>query len=230
MKGKTVRAVAVIPAFNEEARIHKVIAQAAASVAEVLVVDDGSSDATSSAAREAGARVVRLEKNMGVGFATRKGARHALDELGAGRLVFIDADGQHPAEKIPELLAKLDEGFDVAFAARRFNGSMPIVKKMGNAGLTVATRALAGVKLADSQCGFKALTKEAFEAMDLRADRYGICSEIVFETGRNRLKHCEVPIPTIYLEGNEKKGTRVSDGFKVFAFMLGLKLEGRGKR
>lgn len=218
---KRVRTVAVIPAFNEEKRVGAVVRGAKRYVDAVLVIDDGSSDRSAEAAQKAGALVLRLPENMGAGYATRKGIEHAISRLRAGRVVLLDADGQHPAERIPDLLAKLDGGRDIVFTARRFDGQMPLLKRLGNWGLTLATNLLTGVKVADSQSGFKAMTADAFRRMRLRSERYEICSEVVFEAGRRKLKYSEVPIRTTY--GPPKKGTTVFDGVMIFARMLRMK-------
>ena len=216
--------VAVVPAFNEEGRIGAVVKGAKRHVGTVLVVDDGSRDRTAEKARKAGAKVVRLAENRGAGFATRKGAGFAIARMGAKQLVFIDADGQHSPEDIPRLLAKLDEGFDVAFTFRR-HGKMPAVKRFGNWWLTLFTRLLTGVNISDSQSGFKAVKSEAFAKMRLRSMRYEICSEIVFEVGRKRLKYCEVQIETRG-PASSKKGTGIRDGIRIFARMLWMRLWG----
>lgn len=218
------KTVAVIPAFNEEKRIGDVVRRAKRHVDAVLVVDDGSSDGTLAAARKAGAGVMRLPRNRGAGFATRKGAEFAIDGMRAKRLVFLDADGQHDPEDIPKLLKKLDEKFDVAFTFRR-RGEMPAVKKFGNWWLTFSTKLLSGVSISDSQSGFKAMTAAAFRKMELKSERYEICSEIVLEAGRKRLACCEIPIE-VKGPSSAKKGTGVSDGVKTFVKMAGLKLRG----
>lgn len=216
------KTVAVIPAFNEEKRIGDVVRLTKRHVDAVLVVDDGSSDGTLAAARKAGAGVMRLPRNMGAGFATRKGADFAIDGMKAKRLVFLDADGQHNPDDIPKLLKKLDEKFDVAFTFRR-HGKMPTVKRFGNWWLTFSTKLLSGVNASDSQSGFKAMTAAAFRKMELKSERYEICSEIVIEAGRKRLSYCEIPIET-RSASSAKKGTGIRDGVKVFVKMVGLKL------
>lgn len=108
----------VIPAFNEEAALPGVLAEVLAVQpdAHILVVDDGSADRTSAVAREAGVEVMTLPFNLGVGGALRAGFRFA-QRFGYGRIVQVDADGQHDPERIPILLAGL-ESADLVIGTR----------------------------------------------------------------------------------------------------------------
>lgn len=106
----------VIPARNEAAVIGGLVAKltAARAFSEVIVVNDGSSDATAAAARAAGAKIVSHPYPKGNGAAIKSGARHASGEV----IVFMDGDGQHRPEDISRLLAKLDDGYDMVVGAR----------------------------------------------------------------------------------------------------------------
>jgi len=214
------KTVVIIPAYNEERNIRSVIKEAKKYVDELIVVDDGSTDNTAEAAKSEGAFVIILAENKGVGFATRAGVNKAINGFGAKRIVLIDADGQHPADRIPLLLSKLDEGFDIVFTARRFNGEMPLLKRIGNIFLTFATNLISGVNISDSQSGFKAFTADAWNKMAPKHDGYEFCSEIVFKAGRARLNWCEVPIKTIYNKGKGSTGTRFADGIRIFLQMV----------
>ena len=106
----------VIPAKNEAETVGALVAQLRQALpqAEVIVVDDGSSDGTGAAASAAGARVIRHPASRGNGAAVKTGARHATGEL----LAFMDADGQHDADQLPALLAQIAAGYDMAVGAR----------------------------------------------------------------------------------------------------------------
>ncbi|MBO9578745.1 MAG: glycosyltransferase family 2 protein, partial [Microbacteriaceae bacterium] len=109
----------VVPAYNEEASVADVVAEirAKAPGATVLVVDDGSADATSQRAKAAGALVATLPFNLGVGGAMRTGYRYALDH-GYEVVVQVDADGQHDPAGVAALVAELDGGADLVLGAR----------------------------------------------------------------------------------------------------------------
>lgn len=114
-----VRTLVVIPAYNEEAALPATLAELrrVQPDVDVVVVDDGSADRTAAVARTGGAVAVTLPFNLGVGSAVRTGLRYALDH-GYARAVVFDADGQHDARAIDDLLAALDRGADVALASR----------------------------------------------------------------------------------------------------------------
>ena len=106
----------VIPAFNEEEGVVSVIeaVRGAGLSCEVVVVDDGSTDGTAAAARRAGATVLRHPSNAGYGMSLMDGIEAASCDI----IVITDADGSYPAERIPALVAKIEEGFDMAVGAR----------------------------------------------------------------------------------------------------------------
>lgn len=166
------RVLIVMPAFNEEEVIASVVREVRETLpgAEVLVVNDGSSDATTAEARGAGARVLELPFNLGVGGAMRLGFRYA-DANGFPVAVQLDSDGQHDPAGVPALVALLDEA-DVAIGARFTEGDDYEVRgprKWAMRFLSgVLSRAL-GVKLTDTTSGFKA---HGPRAIRLFADNY----------------------------------------------------------
>ncbi|MGC8808547.1 MAG: glycosyltransferase, partial [Thiomonas sp.] len=106
----------ILPARNEAGAVAQTVEKIRAlyAQAEIIVVNDGSTDATAEVAAQAGARVISKPYGMGNGAAIKTGARAAQGEV----LVFMDADGQHDPADIPRLLAQLDAGYDMAVGAR----------------------------------------------------------------------------------------------------------------
>jgi dolichyl-phosphate beta-glucosyltransferase len=195
----------VIPAYNEALRLPPTLARvdehlSARGVAhEILVVDDGSSDATAEIARAAGAsvRVLRHEPNRGKGYAVRRGM---LAATGARRLM-TDADLSTPIEELARLEAELDRGFDVAIGSRAVAGARIEVRQpayreaMGRLfNRLVQVLLLPGI--ADTQCGFKLFTAPAaaasFEAC--RLDGFSFDVEALYLARRRGLRIAEVPI------------------------------------
>ncbi len=150
----------ILPAYNEGGVIGAVVAKLAADFphAELLVVDDCSTDDTAARAAEAGARVVSHKYNMGNGAAIKTGVRHAKGEI----LVFMDADGQHRAADVQRLLEKLDEGYDMVIGARNAKGQAGKRRLLGNFLLNKLASLLTGQRILDLTSGFRAARAEIF--------------------------------------------------------------------
>jgi len=158
----------IIPAFNEGRRIVEIIREVRGVVprAEILVVDDGSTDRTGEEARRAGAVVLRHHFNLGYGSALQTGYRYALGK-GFHFLVQMDGDGQHDPEGIPSLLKAVRKGkIDVAIGSR-FLGSclypIPAVRRIGMVIFARIATLLTGQEVTDPTSGFQALSRRAFE-------------------------------------------------------------------
>ncbi|MFQ5897597.1 MAG: glycosyltransferase family 2 protein [Candidatus Methylomirabilia bacterium] len=159
------RALVVIPAFNEAAAIGKVLegVRAVDPGLPVLVVDDGSSDATATVARSAGAHVLRLPFNMGYGVTLQTGYKYALRE-GYDCVVQLDGDGQHEPADIPALLEVIKRGeADVALGSRFLGGSLyraGIARRIGIGLFSLLAFALTGVRFSDVTSGFQAMSRK----------------------------------------------------------------------
>lgn len=203
----------VIPAYNEEKTVASVVKQAK-KYGKVVVVDDASKDRTAAAARTAGAVVVRHKVNGGLGSALRSGFAKAL-QMHAGIVVTLDADGQHNPAEIKKFITLINSGYDFVLGTRDLR-SYPLVKKIGNFFLNWMTNFVSGTHLKDTESGFRAFRGSALRKLYLRAKRYEIAVEIVFEVGRNRLKHNSIPITS----PRYVKGVGVWDGVKNFLYLL----------
>jgi glycosyltransferase involved in cell wall biosynthesis len=146
----------IIPAFNEESAIADVVRDVLAQHPwrEVMVVDDGSSDATAARAADAGARVIRHPYNKGNGAAVKTGIREARGDV----VLLLDADGQHPPESAEALVRAVGE-FDLVVGARASGDQAP-VRAFGNAVLKRLASWLTGRPIADLTSGFRAAKRE----------------------------------------------------------------------
>lgn len=156
----------VLPAKNESGSIGRVVAGILKVVpqAEVLVVDDGSSDGTGDEAAAAGARVVRHPVSRGNGAAIKTGARSARGE----RIVFMDADGQHDPADIPRLLERLDAGFDLVVGARGTGSQASLARAFGNGFYNRLASMIVGHRVLDLTSGYRAVRASHFrEFIDL---------------------------------------------------------------
>jgi glycosyltransferase involved in cell wall biosynthesis len=206
--------IAVMPAFNEEKTIAEIVKRTKKYVDSVIVIDDCSRDSTSKNARKAGAVVIRHPKNRGLGAALRTGFAAALKKK-ADVVITIDADGQHLPEEIPKFIEKINEGYDFVLGERNLKG-YPFFKKFGNFFLNIATNFISGTALQDTESGFRAFRTDGLGKMYLKAERYEIAVEIVFESGRNYLRSTNVPIRVpVYV-----KGVGFFDGIKNFIYLL----------
>ena len=189
--------VAAIPAFDEEATIARVVIGSGRHVDKVLVCDDRSSDMTGEIAERLGAEVVRHERNLGKGAAVRSLFDFAK-RLGADVVVTLDADGQHDPEEIPRLVEPILSGkADIVIGSRSLSETeMPRYRRIGRAALDRATVAAGPVKVADTQSGFRAYSKDAVNSLQVTEYGIGVDSEILMKA--EGLSLAEVPVGCKY--------------------------------
>jgi glycosyltransferase involved in cell wall biosynthesis len=203
----TVRAVAIVPAYNEGDTIADVVAGIREVVARVVVVDDGSVDYTSERARAAGADVVRHLSNAGKGRAVRTGLKHVLSG-DFTHVLLLDGDMQHlPKEAGPLLAAAAETGADVVLGERRFfREQMPASRYHANRLGSCVLSWFVGVPLRDTQCGFRVFRVEALRGLRLRASGYDIETEMLVKIRRRGGRLASVPVTAVY--GNERSKLR----------------------
>jgi glycosyltransferase involved in cell wall biosynthesis len=150
----------ILPAKNEAEGLQRTlpILRACFPEAEVIVVDDGSTDATAAIAAGHGARVLSSPYSMGNGAAVKRGARAASGDI----LVFMDADGQHDPALIQQLLDRLDAGFDMAVGARGASGQANAGRGAANAFYNRLASWMTGHRIADLTSGFRAVRADKF--------------------------------------------------------------------
>ena len=186
------KTIALMPAYNEGKRIGKTVLRTKKYVDRIVVVDDGSTDMTASVARKAGATVVRYDKNMGKGYATKMGMKKIFS-LKPDIIVFIDADGQHDPKYIPQFIEKVMEGRDYVYGKRDLS-NYPLDRKIGNFGLTLITNIACPTGIADTECGFRALTVAAARKLSIKADGYQVEMDFAYSAWKGRFKIGKVKI------------------------------------
>ena len=185
----------VTPAHDEEESVGQVVERIRALRLPSLVVDDGSSDNTALAAEAAGATVVRLPVNVGVGAALRTGFRYAVTH-GYKRVVQVDADLQHPPEAIPALL-EAATGADLVIGSRFGSGYDPGMRRLGMRLLSAMVSRRIGVQVTDPTSGFKVVSEPLLSefARSYPAEYLGDTVEALLQAGWFGASIVEVEVP-----------------------------------
>jgi glycosyltransferase involved in cell wall biosynthesis len=189
---------ALVPAYRCASTVGAVVSGIRSYVPDVLVVDDGSGDATAGAARGAGARVIVRPRNGGKGSALRDGLGVLLPE-GFTHVAFVDADGQHDPEDLPKLLAAAREGADFVVGSRLSDpATMPAKSYWAN---TIGDRVLqrmTGLPVEDGQSGYRLIATRLLKPLRLVSRRYAIENEILIKAAPDVRRFATVPVRTIY--------------------------------
>jgi len=214
--------IALLPAYNEEVSIGSMVLQTRDYVDRVIVIDDGSSDRTAMIARMAGAEVIRHSVNMGKGVALRTGFNAVLQNE-TGVIVTIDSDGQHDPAEIPKVTAPILSGkADVVNGSRYMNNNgknTPTYRRIGQTMLDKVTNLNSGVKITDSQSGFRAFAAYTVPAFRFKQNGFGIESEMLTDAAKFNMRIDEVDISVKYDVDCSTKNP-VSHGVTVFVKIL----------
>lgn len=216
----------MIPAYNEEKNIEDILARTEATLTalkfpyEIIVVDDGSTDGTSSLARRKGAIVIKIRKNHGKGYALRKAFQRAAGDI----LITMDADGSHRPEEIPRLVTPLLNGADVATGAR-FNGEMQkgSTKRLhilGNTIFNLIIMILTRKSITDSQTGFRAFKKRVIDEIKLFSNGYEVETELTVKTLKNGFTVYEIPIAFEKRKNGISRVNPLFDGLRIMTTIL----------
>ena len=227
----------IIPAYNEEPRLGDALDQAADYLAaggidaEVLVVDDGSTDGTVGVARERAARfgafrLVSNGANRGKGYSVWNGLRQAR---GRYRL-FTDADFSTPIQEWEKIRPKLEEGYDVVIGSRSLPGSQVLVRQVWYRELmgrffNVLVRVLAVRGFIDTQCGFKCFTARAVEILSPRQTLwgFGFDVELLYIARKHGLRVAEVPVR--WINSPASRLDPVKDSLRMFGELLTIRVK-----
>jgi len=216
----------VIPAFNEAAVIARVVGEVARAGYRVVVVDDGSRDATADLARAAGATVIEHPFNLGQGAALQTGIDYALAQ-GAERIVSFDADGQHRVTDIARLTEALtDERADFALGSR-FLGqapNLPTLRRLALQAATSFTRLTTGLQLTDAHNGLRAMTRRGAAAIRLRQNRMAHASEFLSQVAESGLRCVERPVTIEYTAYSLAKGQKLGDAVLILLDLFARRL------
>ncbi|MGA2964599.1 MAG: dolichyl-phosphate beta-glucosyltransferase [Terriglobales bacterium] len=225
----------VIPAYNESERIRPTLDEVLRYTkeqnwdAEILVVDDGSTDDTAQIVREYGkrhAQVLLVENpgNRGKGYSVRNGMLHARGEIS----LFTDADLSSPITEAPKLFDAIGQGADLAIGSRWLQTELqtarqPLYRQAFGRIFNLALRLILGLGFADTQCGFKAFRRDAAQRIFplQKIERWGFDPEILFLARRAGLRVAEVPVLWAHSQGTRLHPLR--DGLRMFVEVLRIR-------
>lgn len=223
----TARVLTAIPAYNEDRYVGSVVLKLRAAGYAVLVVDDGSSDQTVAIARAAGAEVVQHPANLGKAAAVRTAFERAR-QLDVDALVLLDGDSQHDPSEVGRVAAPILSGAADMVVGSRYAGVRSLVPRwrvIGQHALTLATNLGSGVRLSDSQSGFRAFSRRAVHGMTFHRTGFSVESEMQFEAKALGLRVAEVPIHVHYQLPEKRNAVR--QGLNVLDVVLRLAAQHR---
>ena len=210
----------LIPAYNEEKRIPAVIQAVQKHGFAVVGIDDGSKDRTAEAIRASEAHCVVSPVNQGKGAAIRKGFDWVLQSPYQAVIV-VDADGQHNPSELDFFVNALAAGdADLVIGNRMHDPEgMSFIRRCTNRGMSWIISSVAGQKVPDTQCGYRAFTRKALEKMVLRTSRFEIESEMILSAGREGLRITSIPIASVYRD-EISRIRPVRDAVRFFIFLF----------
>lgn len=222
----TGRFAIAIPAYDAGPTIATVVRRALAVAPDVVVVDDGSRDGTGHAAREAGVPVLEHHVNRGKGAALHTAFAHLFGR-GFDAVVTLDADGQHPPEQVPRLIAAWREGADLVLGTREhlFAG-MSRVRRASNASSSWLISHVAGASLPDCQTGFRVYARALVEALGFPEPRFEAESAVLVRAVRRGFRVVGVPIALDRVDGRAGSHYRpVVDSLRIARAVTRARLE-----
>ncbi len=221
-----IKLLIILPAYNEEKVIGKVLKSLPRKINQIikvdlLVVDDGSTDDTQEICRSCNVLVIHHLINRGLGAALCTGFTYAVNHH-YNYVVTFDADGQHSPSDIGRLLKPLlSKTADVVIGSRMLNlQSMPLTRRFVNFFSNLITLLFYKIWTTDSQSGLRGFTLSALQKIRVRTQRMEVSSEIFKEISRHHLIFAEVPISSLYTNYSLQKGQRITNAPNVFYKLL----------
>jgi len=216
---------ALIPCYFEEKCIHDVARRALSQLDHVLVVDDGSTDATEAEARKSGAEVIRHAVNQGKGAAIKTGLHALLEHAALEYILILDGDGQHLPEEIGHFLGTANGTGATMLVGNRMSDTraMPFVRRLTNRFMSWRISRVCGQPIPDTQCGFRMFHRDLAAAFcEMESSKYDFETEMLVVAARRGGRIAAVPITTVYGE-EVSKIHPVRDTVRFFKLMRRLK-------
>ena len=192
----------LIPAFDAAHTLGRLLddLQPLVAVDNIVVVDDGSTDQTSVTAKHAGAVVLSHAVNKGKGAALRTGFQYILSSTKYDSIITMDADLQHDPKDVPKFLTawQLGKSDLIVGYRKRLGSGMPVHRILSNAITSALVSARTGVRIRDSQSGFRMIGRDVLSSIEVQSDGYEAETEFLIKAARKGFRISGVPIATIY--------------------------------
>lgn len=221
---KKLKTWVLIPVFNEERTIGKVIKEILRKEKrmKVLVVDDGSTDRTAEIAAKAGAKVMRYFPNRGKGYAKQKGFEWLLSNAGEFNcLITMDGDGQHSPDDLEKFLSAARQGADIVIGNRmESHRNMPWLRYLTNRLMSFLNSLAIGKRLKDTQCDFRLIRKRVLEKISIFSAGFEADTEFLIKAAKEKFRIAQVSIKTIYFASRKSKIKAIQDTRKYLKLMI----------
>ncbi len=219
MSGKNPDTCVIIPVYNEEAVIERVVQRVLRDFSQVICVNDGSKDASAQAIGKTKAVLVSHLTNLGQGAALQTGLDYALRNTDATYFITYDADGQHQLSDAITMLKHLREHPDLdIILGSRFLGHAQNIGRFKKWILKLAvsfTNATTGIHLTDAHNGLRVFNRNVAQSLDITMPDMAHASEIIHKIGTNRYRYKELPITIIYTDYSKAKGQSAINAINI---------------
>ncbi len=195
----------LIPVHNEVRTIAQIVERLLAKGLDTIVVDDGSTDGSGSAARKKGAIVIVNNKKSGKGYSLRRGFDYIL-KLDYSGVIVMDGDGQHDISDLDAFIKAAEEEKIGIVSGNRMNNSkgMPLIRYVTNRFMSLLISAACGQYIPDTQCGYRYIAREVLKDIEFQCNDFEIETEMLIKASRKGFKIRSVPIKTIYRDEESK--------------------------
>lgn len=204
----------IIPAYNEEKNISNVIKRIPPVVDETIVVNDGSNDRTAEVVSKHPVKLVSHKTHLGKGLALKTGSDNSTGQV----LVFMDGDGQHDPSDIRSLIMPIISGESDLVLGYRNLQDAPRIRKFSNFLARTAIKFFTRQEVNDPLCGFRAISKDAFNKLNLTKEGYEFEFDMIFEALKNDVRMANVPVSVDYDVG--VSSITFLDNVKIIFFVL----------
>jgi len=211
----------LIPAYNEEKTLGRLLKQLLNRHLSVFVIDDGSTDGTARIAQDSGACLLKNEKNSGKGLSLKKGIDHLLNETGCEHILIMDGDMQHDPGDIDKFITAASRGEDCVVGNRMHNPEgMPWLRIMTNKLMSWLISVITGQKIPDTQCGYRLFKKDLLSKLDIRTENFQIETEMLIQAAARGAAITSVPVASIYHKDSSSKINPIIDTVRFVKYIL----------